>query len=519
MTPRRSTEASHSPSTAFMRRGRAPLALILAVGVFIACYLWRSVDEPTSAALRRAPATLLSSARATPLYMARAARACDNCHTDPTGWKNPELAKRKCNLSCQSCHLNPSGGGLRTVVGRFYAQATLPMLGASHRPAKDDKRHLINFLRWPKNRKNRLWDPALGKPLGGDAEMSFDQRRYAGLRANPLLLLGVDLRFATWIAEGAATYFPMQLDVHLALHPVKHFTAMVTAGALAKSQGVTDTFRLDCRPEDPDAECFARARSTFFMVKDMFLMAHELPYASYVRVGRFLPPFGLNHDDHTISTRRDFELDHGILHSRVSGVEVGLAPNYPYLQVAFFRPNRKDRFTGLETARGPDELPPFLGVDGWGAALSVGWRDLGFQLGVSGMLRRRQLQDGGDTESVAVVWGFNPWYYLDWLPLTYLGELAFGYRQRLGSGRQTAQLAMMHELDYSAANGLVVRLRHDYSDYDADVIDDHYNRVGLGFDLYPLPNLMIGGMLRVRVDPGVDAGASHDWLVQLRGYY
>ena len=42
-------------------------------------------------------------AEGTPLYTARAGRACDNCHSLPNAWSDPaEFWKRKCTLSCVS---------------------------------------------------------------------------------------------------------------------------------------------------------------------------------------------------------------------------------------------------------------------------------------------------------------------------------------------------------------------------------------------------------------------------------
>jgi hypothetical protein len=474
--------------------------------------LWRAQrgDEAT------ASSGCLPDAAATPLYMARAGRACDTCHTDPTGWKNPRLAQRKCNLSCSSCHINPGGGGLRSVSGRFYAQATLPMLLASHRPFEDWDRHLIPAIA-ERTRANRIGDPAIGTPWGGASELSYDQGRYAGLRANPLLLAGVDFRLGLWLPEGALLVFPMQLDVHLAFHPYRHVTAYASAGVLAKSQGFVETFSVGCRPDDPDASCFSRARSTPFMLKDAFLMLHELPYMSYLRVGRFIPPFGLMYADHTIATRREFELHQGLMHSRVVGAEVGLAPNYPYAQLAVFSANRADRFTD-SLSLSPDELPPFFGV-GWGAALSFGWRDLGFNAGLSAMIRRRHPRDGGDTESVALSFGFNPWYYVEWLPLTYVGEVALGGRQRSLSLERTTQLAALHELAYLIFNGINLRVRYDYADNDTEIRDDHYHRLTIGADLMVLPSLGFSGFYRARFDAGSAAGASSDGFFYLRAWY
>jgi predicted CXXCH cytochrome family protein len=474
---------------------------------------------------------IISEARALPLYSARAGRMCDNCHTDPTGWKNPELVRRKCNLSCLGCHVNPTGGGLRTVSGRFYGQTTLPMFLASHRPAEDQTRHLMKFMA-SKERRNRVGELAFGKPPLKPSSMAFDESRYANLRADPLITLGFDARIAAWFAEGAATVFPMQSDLHVALHPLPYLTAYATAGVIGKSQGYPETFGIGCRPNDPQADCVSRARKTFFMVKDAFVMTHQFPLMSYARIGRFLPPFGTMHEDHTLPTRRDFELDHGSLHSRVFGAEIGMAPNYPYFHLAFFRPNRLDRFPDSPEASdaesSPDELPSFTGVRGWGLATSFGWRDLGYSVGFSGMLKRRGLSDGGNTSSLAINWSVNPAYFREWLPLTYLGEFVIGGRLRLTSGRQTSHLAQMHELDYLAFNGINFRFRYSYSDYDMEVEGDDHHRFELGADLTILPGVALSAFVRFQLNKGVEAadGRSVHWLpatvdgiVYLRGWY
>ena len=462
--------------------------------------------------------TAVRNADATPLYMARSGRTCDNCHTDPTGWKNPSLPWRKCSLACLGCHVNPTGGGLRTVSGRFYGQSTLPMFFASHRPYKDRNRHLIRHIA-DKKRKNYLPEPALWSPLGGTSRLAYDENRYAGLRADPLILAGIDLRTAFWFPEGSTLVFPMQLDTHLAIHPLPYVTAFATAGVLGKSQGFVQTFRLGCRPDDPNSNCQGRAHGTPFMVKDVFLMAHQLPMMSYLRVGRFVPTFGTLFDDHTLSTRRQFELDQGLLHSRVTGVELGMAPNYAYFHLSIFRPNQQDRFVDNPSPVSPDELPPFFGVDGVGIATSFGWRDLGWQVGASGMMRSRDLADGGDTLSLALSWSFNPWFYLDALPLTYLGEFAIGQRQRLGSGTKTGQVAMVHELDYLVVNGINLRVRYDFGDFDTVVLSDHYHRFSFGGDWIALPGISVTGMARMRTASGPKAQAAVDGFLFLRAWY
>ena len=431
------------------------------------------------------------------------------------------MAWRKCNLSCATCHLSPTGGGIRTTPGRFYGQATLPMLMASHRPHKDKDRHVARLTDWPRDRKNRTGELAAGVVPGEPPAMALDQGRYAGLNADPVLYGGVDVRLGLWfptIGHDKALFFPMQLDLHLAIHPYHHVTLLGTWGVLGKSQGVVATYGLGCRPEDKDADCHSRARETFFTVKDFYAMVHQLPLGAYLRAGRFTPPFGLMFDDHTLSTRRLFELDGGLVHARITGVEVGLAPNYPYAHLAVFRPNRQDRFVENPDSISPDELPPLLGVEGWGAALSAGWRDLGFQAGVSGMIRRREMGDGGDNESLAFSFGFNPWYYLDWLPLTYVGEVAAGTRQRL-SGQKTWQVAVVQELSYLAYNGINVRLRWDHGDRDTELAGDQYDRFTFGYDLTLLPGFGLSGMLRLQLNGGEGADATGDYFMYFRGWY
>jgi hypothetical protein len=438
---------------------------------------------------------------ALPLYTARAGRTCDNCHADPTGWVDPALAQRKCNLSCLTCHLNPPGGGLRTVAGRYYAKATLPIFLSSHRPWEDRNRDVIPFLRSYDKRGNRLWDPAVGRPWGGTPTMAYDGQRYNGLRADPLFFFGIDTRYALWAPGGTVLVFPMQLDLHAAVHPYRHVTAYATAGVLAKAKGYGATFEAE----------------TPFMVKDTFILVHQLPYMSYLKLGRFIPPFGTYLADHTTPTRLDFELHQGLLFSRVTGIEVGLAPNYPYLNVALFRPNLRDRFPGDDPDY--DATPPFLGVSGWGLAASAGWRDLGWQVGLSTMFRRRGAVDGGDTDAVALNWGLNPWHYLEWLPLTYLGELVYGVRHALAGNDRIGHIAAFHQLAALVRNGINLRLKYDWADPNTEIKDDHFHRLIVGTDLYFLPAVAFSAEFRMRFEQGEGRDNNGDAFLMVRGWY
>lgn len=206
----------------------------------------------------------------------------------------------------------------------------------------------------------------------------------------------------------------------------------MTAGVLAKSAGFASTFDVSCNADLDGPECTNRAHETPFAVKDVVFMLHELPMMSYLRVGHFIPPFGTMFDDHTLGVRRDFELDQGLLNSRVTGIEVGMAPNYPYFHFAYFRPNRQDRFLDNPDAPSVDSMPPCFGV---------------------------------------------------------------------------------------SINGLDVRLRYDYSDFDTCLADDHYHRFAGGLDLILLPGVQLSALYRLRLNPGGSRVVNNDVIIYLRAWY
>jgi hypothetical protein len=438
-------------------------------------------------------------AEALPLYGAREGRTCDNCHTLPNRWKNPEKkTDRKCTLSCSGCHVDPTGGGLRTTSGRFYGETVLPMAYAPYRNYKDTANHLAPRVKGTDKKGDGAPSLVLGKPLGAPSKMALAQGRYLKMNADPLLAFGVDFRFAGWF-PGNALVFPMQLDTQASLHPVEHFSIYVNAGVLSKSRSLAAI----AENQHP------------YAVKDAMLLLNELPGNTYLKVGRFLPPFGMRTDDHTTFTRRDFELDQGLQESRVFGAELGLAPNYPYLNAAVFRPGQKDLLNGADPNN--VEQPSFIGEPGEvGAAVSAGYRELGWQLGVSAMTRRRALENGGNTDTLSAQWGVNPWFYSDTLKLTYLGEYALGRYQREVSGLETVQAASSQELNYAPFNGLNFRFKYDWDDPDFEVADDQQHRLSIGGDINLIPSVRLTYMTRFTLLPGRELEGTTDFFMFLR---
>lgn len=421
---------------------------------------------------------------ATPLYSASEGRTCDNCHLRPNEWKNPKLASRKCTMSCQACHVDPAGGGMRNAAGRFFGSATLPMIASNPRPTQDwdkwvggwfyrrDKATTFNdsLPEGPPDfeaaqaftANDRL---SLGHPLGGPSRHALFQGREASLNADPMLNLSWDLRSALLITQGAR-YFPMQADVAAALHPVEHVTLLLNVGARGRAAGISQTFN------DP--------RTPY--LREGMLILHEAPGNAYLKAGRFVPAFGLRLEDHTTMTRRTFEQDGSMPETRVTGVEVGANPNYPYLSASWFRSTSRTRV--------PAAFDIFDTDAANGMAVDLGVREMGWSAGGSVLVHRRDPVDGGDATGYAMYGSLNPWFYDHGFPLTYQAEYDRGRFQRL-SGLETGRAAFYQQFDWRAGNGIDLLFEQDWADPDTEVKDDHAFRVGFGVQVTPIPGITV----------------------------
>ncbi|MCB9535213.1 MAG: hypothetical protein H6704_03035 [Myxococcales bacterium] len=444
--------------------------------------------------------TVAGAAHALPQFAVRSARACDTCHVAPDGWEDPELALRKCSLNCNVCHVSPTGGGMRNESGIFYGKQTLPTWG--DRPA-DQAYQTVELV--PSSQPIELSEAPESQPGGQPASQPAHvpapgtAGRYAGIEPHPTLQIGADGRMMYYVPfaeEEDTAIFPMQADVYLAYRPYNPGKLNVGRVTLLVNAGFQGS-----RGEEFDA-FYERA-----FVREWFAMYHDLPNQLYVRAGRFLPPHGWRTEDHTPFVRQG-QLILGQPHDferQVTGVEVGINPNYLYAHLMVF--NAADQW---------DE--PIDPDGGYGTAASVGWRDLWWQLGGSAIYGTR---DDGHQIAYSAQWALN-FEQPGWIPfsLIYLGEFHLNHTFP-ETGRNGLGLSAFHELDYLAFQGFNTKLRYDWFDADTEIQYDTGHRLTFGFEWHVYTYAEIQATYRhnwTNTEERFDSGQD-EFFVQLHGWY
>lgn len=414
--------------------------------------------------------TVAAPALATPFHAINSASACATCHVEPVGWNNPEsIWDRDCTLDCQGCHVSPTGGGLRTPMGRFYGRQNLPTWGA--RPA--DFADPLRFAREgePTEGRYSLFGGFDGW-WGGDVDHTTIEDRLGNIDPDPVWLSGFDIRSMVVVPTSQTdsrdvAAFPMQMQGYLAVHPIENLTAYLDLGI----QGSAD--RYESSGFDPHEQIWLR---------ELFVMVHDLPGNTYVRAGRFAPPFGWRLPDHTAFTRAGLDFDQ---FRQVYGGELGFAPNEWWANVAGY-------YQGIDAWPGEEGLPVGGGYTGQG-----GFRGLGYTIGATAHVFAGQ--DGYSEKAGGLMGGLN----LD--PIAYLGELDVSRIEPGGDLDGATRLTALHEIQaYDLLRGFRPRLRYEWIDGNVLYRDDHMHRIGVGAEWFPVHYMSVDLGYRAQLGPGQD---------------
>ena len=364
----------------------------------------------------------------------------------------PRFAARV-GAPCSLCHVDPSGGGMRTDYARnVWELAELPFAGLERperAPAMDAK----------------VTDAVT---LGADLRLMFQ-----------------DLR---------------QDRPELAMPPLSHFFLMESALYVAANlwQGVT----LYLAPSFYGADNL--------MYEAMAIV--QLPWqGSYIKLGRFLPAFGLRTANHSVFTRK--QSGWGIKSKEV-GVEAGFELGPLLLQASAFNGVESDSDFDDNTAKG------------LAARLSYRLRTRPFKLnaGLSAYYNLRgnpAVDEAPDSRRQDVRLG--AFGGLSVGRVTWTGDLVLRTTDDRGKPANEGLLssyASMQELSVLAMDGVDLLATYEFLDDNTEAKGNAVTRIGLGFDIYPWPFTELGFRYRlIRADPAHLMSGISEFIVVAHAFF
>jgi hypothetical protein len=276
--------------------------------------------------------------------------------------------------------------------------------------------------------------------------------------------IGTDLRaFHLWEddREAGGNFINMQGAVYLAFQPDPRFSLYIHEEF---GQGAAEAYEL-------------------------FAMGYVLPKNGYLKVGRFVPPFGWKVPDHRAFTRREYVFLPTFPPHGDTGVEAGIYPGPFSLEASVtngsFRSPRDSNRDLAYTARGA-----YRYTDG----------KRGINLAFGGSYHQRGEPEDG-------VWAGGPFASASWNGLTWVGEFDWSHTEVPGSGGSTIQTAVVlsQEFSYRIVRGLEAVVVHDFFDPRKDTKSGSVQRFGGGIESLPFPFLGLQAYLYLYTpDEGFD---------------
>lgn len=277
---------------------------------------------------------------------------------------------------------------------------------------------------------------------------------------------GCDLRtiYHDSSAEGGAQgFFQMEGNLYLSIDPDPRYSLYLT-------RGVSGSY-------------------------EVFGLARVLPARGYLKVGRFVPPYGWRLADHTAFVREQGGFQPPA-HSDV-GVEAGLYPGRFSLQLA-----------AVNGARGS-----LRDDDGELAAsgLALGrFRLAGFSCAAGASFSASPRDAAGERRS-----GGGPFGSLSWGPLTWVGEMDWLQRERAGERPDATGWTISQEWSGRIERGCDLIVTHDFHDPDLDRASGARERWGAGAEWRPAAFVQIRAIvLRDRIDAGPALAGEDSWLTE-----
>ncbi len=347
----------------------------------------------------------------------------------------PRFAVRN-GAACSLCHTNPSGAGLRTPYGRaVFERQFLPSPAIAELAGEGADFHL---------------DPRLGDSIALGADLRGGYLRAMPRKGPPSL----------------DSFFLMEMNLHVGAELGRHATLAYTHGAYGSFEAF-GMLHFGLRDGPPD-----RA------------------WSGYLKVGRFLPTYGLRLENHSTFTREGIGF---VATLRDTGVEAGLAWRGLMLQVSHLRGALTDKdpegttYARLEWAGGGERVKHLAG-----ASLSFGPRQPTANPAITVMLDPaagfRELRLGAH---LGVAIG----------RLAYLAEIDRVAVRANQAGPEIHALVSYQELSFVPAQGLDLQVLHEYWDADTGLAGGRLQRWAGSVEVYPWEYVELKAMYRRTFGP------------------
>lgn len=319
---------------------------------------------------------------------------------------------------CQACHVNPSGGGMRQAFGAQYGREELPVQTWAQEFELEDVTTLITNV--------------LG--VGADFRTLFFARQVP------------DSTGTTSTSQDA--FWQMQGDLYLNFRIARKVN-------LYLKKGLYSGF-------------------------EIFGLLNILPENGHVKVGKFIPNYGIKNDDHTIFVRTQTGFSPETGRPELTGVEAALSPGRFHVTGGFY--NAADAFGGGASEKA------FLG-----RAEGLFRISEDMYAGIGGNVFRKDLQHDA---SITLYGGFGSFSIGD---LTLLAE-ADMIGTKNTAGTVISGMVVYGEANYVVTPGVDLKVAYDFYDPDRDIKSGAVSRYGVGFEFFPIAGVEVRPMYRILVE-------------------
>lgn len=227
---------------------------------------------------------------------------------------------------------------------------------------------------------------------------------------------------------------------------------------------------------------------------EVFGLAKVLPLDGYIKLGNFVPSYGLKMDDHNLLIRSGafFPINPAVASypqglgfgqgAEDTGLEFGFSPSIFTVNIGFFN-GRKGGLTGTG---GTKNKAVAVRADA-----NIQTDIVNFNVGASAY----NLPTAGGPGKTQIIGGFGVFTYDN--NLTLQGEYDIITTHNATLGKLVTGNILYGEINYLILNGVDLKLGFEYYDPNINLQDGNINRITVGAELFPLTGVEVRPLYRI----------------------